>query len=367
MVLLNHVSYAGSRILISLYALKFSSGPFVIGILVALYAIVPLCFAVYSGRLADRIGHRLPMLIGSVGMALGLFLPFAMPGMATLYLSAGIVGGTFSFFNVAAQALVGALSPKAERSQNFAHLSMAYAIATLAGPLIVGYSVEYLSHEITYLMLTVLMLPTVALLALGGRRYGTAAKGPEVEGPRRVVDLVRNRPLLWMFIASGTCVTGWDLFNFYMPVYGTSIGLSPSSIGIIVATFGVATLVVRLFMARLTRRWPEENVLCGALLVGAVSFLVLPLFQTVPFLMLVAFICGLGLGCGQPLTMTLTYARSPKGRAGEANGLRQMSNNVTHLVVPMIFGAVGAALGIAVVFMTNAIFLSAGAYVARKK
>jgi MFS family permease len=367
MVVLNHISYAGSRILISLYALHFSSGPFVIGILVALYAIVPLCFAVYSGRLSDRIGHRIPMLAGSIGLAIGLAIPFVMPGMTALYVSAAIVGGTFSFFNVAAQALVGAISPKARRSQNFAILSMAYAIATLAGPLIVGYSVEYFSHQNTYLVLALIVVPTVLLLAVSGKRYAAAAKGPEIEGPRRVVDLVRNRPLLWMFIASGTCVTGWDLFNFYMPIYGTAIGLSPSSIGIIVSTFGVATLVVRLFMAKLTRRWSEENVLCGALIVGAVAFLLVPLFKTVPTLMLVAFVCGIGLGCGQPLTMTLTYARSPKGRAGEANGLRQMSNNVTHLVVPVIFGAVGSAFGIAPVFMTNAIFLSAGAYVARKK
>jgi predicted MFS family arabinose efflux permease len=178
---------------------------------------------------------------------------------------------------------------------------------------------------------------------------------------------LRNRPLLWMFIASVACVSGWDLFGFFMPIYGTAVGLSPSNIGLIISTFGAATLVVRLFIPALLRRAPEEHVLAWALGTGAAAFLVLPLCENVPLLMLVAFGAGLGLGCGQPLTMMLSYARAPAGRAGEANGLRQMGNHLTHLVVPLIFGAVGSTLGVAPVFATSAALLAVGAWAARRR
>jgi MFS family permease len=366
MVVLNHVSFGGSRILVSLYALELSATPLVIGTLVSLYALVPLFLSVYSGRLSDRLGHRVPMLAGSVALATGLALPFFLHGMPALYASAALVGGGFSFFNIAAQALVGAISKPESRASSFSMLAMGYSVASLAGPLLVGFSVEYAGHARSYLYLALIVLPTVALLAWSGRRYSGTAQAHD-GAPRRVVDLIRNRPLLWMFIASGTCVTGWDLFSFYTPIYGKSIGLAPSVIGMIVSVFGAATLVVRTFIPMLTRRFREEQVLAAALCVGAAAFAVFPFCQSVALLMLIAFIAGLGLGCGQPLTMLMTYARSPAGRAGEANGLRQMANNITHLVVPLLFGAVGSAFGMLPVFLTNTAFLFTGAYFSRKR
>jgi MFS family permease len=366
MVVLNHISFNGSRILISLYALELSATPLVIGVLVSLYAFVPLFLSVYSGRMSDRLGHRAPMLAGSAALATGLALPTVWHGMPALYASAALVGGSFSFFNVAAQALVGVISKPETRASSFSVLAMGYSIASLAGPLLVGFSVEYVGFVSTYLFLALIVLPTVALLVWSGKRYSVATMVHD-DAPRRVMDLIRNRPLLWMFIASGTCVTGWDLFSFYTPIYGKSIGLAPSVIGMIVAMFGAATLVARTFVPMLTRRFREEQVLAAALCVGALAFAVFPFCQSAALLMLFAFIAGLGLGCGQPLTMMMTYARSPAGRAGEANGLRQMANNITHLVVPVLFGAVGSAFGILPVFLTNTIFLFAGAYVSRKR
>src|SRR5690606_28347035 len=128
---------------------------------------------------------------------------------------------------------------------------------------------------------------------------------------------------------------------FFMPIYGTRIGLSATMIGVVISTFGVATLVVRVFIPRLTRRYGEPRVLGWAMALGAAAFATIPLFQNVVLLILAAFVMGLGLGCGQPLTMMITYNRAPTGRAGEANGIRQMANNLTHMVVPLLFGAAG--------------------------
>jgi MFS family permease len=366
MVVLNHISFGGSRILVSLYALEFSASPLVIGVLVSLYALAPLFLSVYSGRLSDRLGHRIPMLGGSVALAAGLALPYFIGGMPVLYASAALVGGSFSFFNIAAQALVGSISRPEVRAASFSTLAMGYSVSSLSGPLLVGFAVEYAGHANTYLYLALAVLPTVMLLIFSGSRYSTAA--PAHDGvPRRAIDLIRNRPLLWMFLASGACVTGWDLFSFYTPIYGKSIGLAPSVIGMIVSVFGAATLVVRIFIPMLTRRMGEERVLAAALCVGALAFAAFPFCESVPLLMLFAFIAGLGVGCGQPLTMMMTYARAPAGRAGEANGLRQMANNITHLAVPVLFGAVGSAFGMLPVFLTNTLFLFAGAYVSRKR
>jgi MFS family permease len=61
----------------------------------------------------------------------------------------------------------------------------------------------------------------------------------------------------------------------------------------------------------------------------------------------VAFLLGLGVGCGQPMSMSLIYALAPTGRASEAAGVRVMVNNFTHLVIPLLFGSIGTAFGYA--------------------
>ncbi len=366
-VVLVHTSFGGSRIVLSLYALSLGGTPLIIGLLISVYALTPMFVSVKAGRVADRIGHRVPMLVGTVGLAVGLLLPVIWHGLPALFLSAALAGAAFSVFNVAAQALVGAMSTVERRAFNFSTLSMGYSVASLVGPLVVGYSVDHAGPMWAYAILALILLAPTAALA-SKRRVPVGAKSAAGEsGKRRVMDLLRNRGLLAIFAASGACVTGWDLFTFFMPIYGTRIGLSATMIGTIISAFGVATLVVRIFIPRLTRRYGDNTVLAWAMALGAVAFGSLPLFEHPALLMAAAFCMGLGLGCGQPLTMMICYNRSPAGRAGEANGLRQMANNLTHMVVPLVFGALGSAFGMGPVFWLNSLILLSGAFVGGRK
>ena len=70
---------------------------------------------------------------------------------------------------------------------------------------------------------------------------------------------------------------------------------------------------------------------------------------------------------GQPLTVMLCYQYSPEGRAGESLGLRIAINNSMHVAVPALFGAVGAAFGLAPVFWVSAGAIAAGNWYARKR
>ena len=70
MTVLNHIAYKGSKMLISLYAIDLGATPLVIGILYALYSFFSLFLALYAGRVSDRLGPRMPMLMGSLALAI---------------------------------------------------------------------------------------------------------------------------------------------------------------------------------------------------------------------------------------------------------------------------------------------------------
>jgi MFS family permease len=162
-------------------------------------------------------------------------------------------------------------------------------------------------------------------------------------------------------VVSGLVTTGWDLFGFYVPIYGHSIGLRASTIGNILGAFAIATFVVRAALPHFTRVYGIERVLAIATLSAAVLFVFFPLTQYVPLLFLLAFGIGLGLGCSQPLTLNLAYNHSPEGRAGEVTGLRLTINNIMHIGVPVAAGGL-AALGLGPVFWTSAVLLVTSSY-----
>src|SRR5215212_9542528 len=103
MCTLSHSGFGGSRVAISLYALELGASQFTIGVLMALYAVFPLMLAVYVGRLADRVGPRVPMLIGVAGVVVGLVVPPLFQSLISLYVAALLLGSTFHFFFITVQ------------------------------------------------------------------------------------------------------------------------------------------------------------------------------------------------------------------------------------------------------------------------
>jgi hypothetical protein len=67
-----------------------------------------------------------------------------------------------------------------------------------------------------------------------------------------------------------------------------------------------------------------------------------------------------------PMTMSLLYVLAPPSRLAEAFGLHKTVRNATHLVVPIVFGSVGAAFGFATVFLSNSALLAAGGLLLRR-
>lgn len=76
---------------------------------------------------------------------------------------------------------------------------------------------------------------------------------------------------------------------------------------------------------------------------------------------------SIGVGSGQPMSMSLIYVLAPAGRTSEAAGLRVMVNNVAHLFIPLFFGSLGTAFGFAPVFVSNAAMLAAGGVLLQRK
>ena len=360
--MLNWMSFMSSRVLMSLYAIQLGASPAAIGALIALYALGPVLLSVHAGKVCDRVGSFWPILLGSGGLAIGFIVPWLFPGLEVLYASAVLIGMALVYINIAIQNLVASLGDAEARTRNVSLQSLAIALGALIGPLLVGLSIDHRGHVSSFLYLALIVAASCVGWVACRRVIPHSGRAPKAAATGGVRELLAQRDLRRTIIMSGLVIAGVDLYTFYLPIYGHSIGLSATLIGVILGTYAAANFVVRSAMPWLVRRWGEERTMTASMVLAGVTFLVLPFVEQVTFLLALSFALGLGLGAGQPLSVIMTYNRAPAGRTGEALGARFTVVNVTHFTIPLAAGTIGAALGVVTVFFANAALMLGGSY-----
>ena len=358
LALFNMTSLRAGRVLFALYALSLEATQITVGVLAALFAFFPGVMSWPVGMVADRFGSRWLLVFGTVGTGIAMLVPAFVSGIPALFVASCILGFSFALYNVSLQNLIGLISRPEHRTRNFSNFGLAQAIAAFIGPLLVGFGIDHVGYGRTCLYIAMLSLVPVSMLALWG--------GSLPPGTRRVADSggvlhTLKDPGLWRILATGSLVVeGIELYQFYLPVYGYAIGMSASAIGFIVAMFAAASFVVRLVMPLILARLSQEKILAYSFYAAAGGYLLVPFFESVVALSVISFLIGLGLGCGQPITMTMAFSNSVAGRSGEVMGLRVTINNLTRVVVPVVFGSIGTFFGMFAVFGASALMLGAG-------
>ena len=366
MTILVHLAFAGARVTLSLFAIYQGASPFTVGALISLLAILPMLFSVYAGRIVDRIGIRRPLIAAASLVVAGLLLACALPRLSILFVVSALIGSGFMLFHIGVSHAAGVMGLPGNRTRNFSLLALGFSISGFLGPLTAGFAIDGIGHRLTFLLLSASAIVALALVIFSGIETPRIAAPAPSEERRGFMDLIRIPELRRVLVVSGMLSMAWDLFGFVTPIYGSHIGLSASAIGVILGAFGAGIFLVRLLLPFVALRVDEWTMLLGAMLAGGIMLAIFPLVNSGPVLTLLALLLGIGLGGSQPMIMALLYDRAPPGRGGEAIGMRTLLLNFSQSSIPLLFGALGTALGMAPVFWTMAIALLAGGYYARR-
>ena len=364
--LLHEGSFTAARVLIVLYAVEQGAQPLTIGILAATFSIFPVLLGVQAGRLADRYGARWPLISGAAIGMLGLLIPYFFPGLPAIFVAAAMIGFFDGAFVVTVQSVVGTLSNPQNRARNYSNYTMVTSVAALAGPLIAGYSIELAGYRSSCLYLAlVLLLPILIVAFLNDSLRAAVSRATHAKGGARA--MLENPGVRRVLVTSSLMSAANNLYQFYLPVYAHSIGLSASSIGMLLAVNAAATFVTRMILPQLISRFNEERVLGYALFAAAAGLMLIPLFRDTALLALVSFVFGFGTGCSGPVIIMLMFIHSAEGRSGEGLGLKITVNHLTKMISPIAFGALGSAFGLFPMFWINGLMMGAAGLMGRRK
>ena len=361
-----HFAFSGCRVNLSLTALSLHASPATVGAIASMLALLPMMFAVGAGRVIDRIGPRKPMLLGAAMELAGLAIGYTWPRLEVLFLVSALAGSGFMLFHIAVNHATGALGTPDDRMKNFSLLALGFSTANFIGPTATGFAIDLIGNRNTFLMLAASASAAILVIATLGIRVAPAAQAADTSGKRRIADHFRNPTMRRVLLVSAALSMAWDMFTFLVPIYGSQIGLSASQIGLVLGAFGSAIFTVRVALPLVARRIGQWRMLIIAMIATGSMFFAFPLFEALSVLMLIAFLLGIGLGGAQPMIMSLVATHAPPGRGGEAVGVRTLLLNCSQAGIPLIFGALGAAFGIAPVFWVMALALTGGGYLLRK-
>lgn len=371
--ILCHIAFAGSRVAIALGGLELQASTFAIGLILSFYSLLPLALSVSSGKWIDRVGIHRPLVGGALLLAFGTVVPFLAWDIGAFYLASVCLGLAFMVVHLGLQRAAGELDVKGDETQrklNFSLLALGFSISGFCGPSGAGFLIDAIGHRPVFLVLAVFPL----FAALGFWRFPFAKRLPHTPRerpspdapPERVLDLLRDPELRRLYIAIALISSSWDVHQFLVPLYGASLGLSASSIGVVLGSFAAATFLVRLAMPWIVRRYNEWPMILGAMAIATTVYALYPFFPTIMPMVGLSFVLGLGLGVCQPMILSILHKRSPPGRIGEAVGLRLTLVAGSQTILPTAFGALGGALGLGVMFWGSALMVGAGAlYVIR--
>ena len=368
LAILINSAYAGSKVALPLFAIQLGASTFTVGIMMASYTLIATFLALRMGRMLDRIGPRRPMILGACGVMAGLCCAFAFGNLPGLFACAILIGTFGGLFFMAHTQAIGKASAAHNRTSVLSMSAMGYSASSFLGPMVAGASIDGFGHGYALLLLGV--APVAAVVGLQFRLLPLsdhARRGGDASDRGKVLDFFRNRATRGVYVTGIISNSAWECMNLMAPIYGHSIGLSATTIGMVLGAFSAGTFAVRIMMPFLAHRLAPWRLLGIAFLIAAFGFALIPLTSSAAPLIALTFSIGMGLGVSQPLVTSLLFETAPDHRIGEALGLRTTLVKAGEAVFPLALGGLGTLLGVAPIYWGVAAVMGAGVYIPQER
>jgi MFS family permease len=337
------------RITTSYRALELGLPVVWLGIIATGFAIVPAFTALQVGRWIDRGNDARANRIGS-GLVLIACVGFwAWPQSAMHLVAFSVLLGFGHMFCMAGHQMLAVRSGGARsREAALGYYMVAASIGQGMGPLVVGWLGGAAALPPTDRLFAIALgLAAASVLVALLVRPASAPPRPRQPGDLVPIGrLFRLRGFPAVMLSSVVTVTSLDLLVIYLPALGAERHIASDHIGFLLAVRSAASLISRMFYARLIFATGRVPLTLASMLGCAAGFLALAIPLTLPAMYGVLAVLGFAMGIASTLTISGVVHLAPAQACGTALTLRMTGNRVGQIVFPALAGALAAATGV---------------------
>ena len=343
-----------------------------IGVLGALYAILPVALAVSFGRLVGKVGEKKFLIWGGASVLVtGLLLSNANSFLVLGILTA-IAGTGHLAVMVGGQTMMANRSEPGTYDKYFGYYTFSASLGQMVGSLlggIAGGSNGSLPKSTATAFLVSAVLAFIGVLPIlftKSLKVSIADKVAASDYKVKARDVIKNPGLKSALFTSAAVSSTVDVLVIFLPLFGQENNLSPIVIGTILAIRSGASMFSRLFLGELSRRFGSKRIMILSGFVATITIGSLILTTNVLIIEAIILVAGFALGIGQPLTMAWVSLASAPEERGMAISLRLTGNRVGQFILPVGAGLVAGSMGVSSVFLGLAGLLAASTLVSNR-
>jgi predicted MFS family arabinose efflux permease len=332
-----------------------------LGIITAVYAVLPIVIGVPIGRFIDRGYDAVTTWIGGGLLVVGCAFFLLLPNLTGILIATAIMGTAHLLFVVSQQiqcTRCGTGPGAMERA--IGNYMVANAAGQGVGPYIVAIAGGSASVPPTQFLFAACVGGAVltAACALLTRSAG-AHKVPVERAKVPLRDLLFAPGLTSIIAVSVVTVVAQDLIVVYLPLLGADRGMSVDAVGTLLTVRAVAAMLSRLLFARLHMAFGRIPLTLVSTFVGAGAYVLLAFPLPLPILYAAIAVAGFALSISITASIAGVLVIASGGAIGTANSLRTMASRVGQAIIPIVASLVAAAIGTGSIFVLLGISLAA--------
>ena len=311
----------------------------VVGYMVAAFAITQLIVSPIAGRMVDRIGRKIMIVLGLFIFGFSEFLFGLGQSIEVLFISRMLGGVSAAFIMPAITAFIADTTTMAQRPKALGYMSAAISTGFIIGPGIGGFLAE-IGTRVPFFAAGVLGA-FAAILSLILLKEPTRAKedadpaSSGLGGFKRIFSPLYFIAFVLIFVLSFGLAAFESLFSLFVD---HKFGFTPTDIAIIITGSGIVGAVAQIVLFNwLTQKIGEIRLIRYSLAISAIMTFAMTIVGSYASILFVTFFVFVGFDLIRP-AITSYLSKIAGNEQGFVGGMNSMFTSLGNVFGPIIGG-----------------------------
>lgn len=340
--------------LIMEYSVKLGAPMTIAATIASVISITALFLRPFCGMLSDKV-NRHTMLMISTALAGVCVLGYSFAATTGMMVGIRIAHGVaFAFMGVSNMAFATDYIPASRMGEGIGWFGLSVIVAQAFGPGLGVYLADNFSYNVSFVCAAALYAASVILM-LAIPAKASVRSPAKRETPKLTMSNFIEPKILLPVVTLGMFSVVNSLVGNYLKLIATERGIL--DIGLFFTVYSVVVFACRPFAGRLQDRKGLSVILYPALVITAVSMILIGRTGSLWVMLVAAVLKGIGQGTGAPAIQAECIKELGRERSGVATSTCYIGQDLGMIIGPIAGGFVYNSSGYSGVFNTGAVAL----------
>jgi MFS family permease len=327
--------------LLTAYAKAIGAADVILGVVASIFTVTALALKLVAAPAIDTFNKKYILAISTTVSAVSFFGFSISRSIEMIIVFRLLQGCALAFTATCCLSLATDALPRAKISQGISIFTLGKVLSQAIAPSIGTYIAGFFSYNVTFAVAGVFMLCASAI-ALRTKSDMDKREKPKFRlSLQSVIAMEAIMPAIILFLMS----LSYFLVYSYLIVFANDQGVTDSSIGLYFTIYAITLLFTRPFVGKQADRIGVVKVIIPAMMIFAISFILLSYSNTLWMFLLAAVVFAFGYGAIEPSLSALGLKTVSPDRRGAASCTVYIGIDFGNLIGPIAAGAIAGAYG----------------------